>query len=37
MCDFLKFVKLVQQELYQFYCDPYAKYEDLAFAKFNSI
>jgi hypothetical protein len=37
MCNFLEFVKLAQQELFQFYCDPYAKYEDSAFDEFNSI
>ncbi len=37
MSDFLDFVKLAQQELYQFYYDPYAKYEDLTFDEFNSI
>ncbi len=31
------FVKLAQHELYQFYCDFYAKYEDLTFDEFNSI
>ncbi len=37
MCDFVKSIKLAQQELYQLYCDFYAEYEDLAFDEFNSI
>jgi hypothetical protein len=37
MCDFVEFVKLAQHELYWFYCDLYAKYENLAFDEFNSI
>jgi hypothetical protein len=37
MCDFVEFVKLAQHELYQLYCGPYAKYEDLTFDEFNSI
>jgi hypothetical protein len=37
MCNFVEFVKLTQQELYRFYYDPYAKYEDLTFDEFNSI
>ncbi len=37
MCDFVEFVKLAQQKLYQFLYDPYAKYENLAFDEFNSI
>ncbi len=37
VCDFVNFVKLVQHELYKPYCDPYAKFEDLAFDDFNFI
>lgn len=35
--DFVNVVKLVQQELYKFYYDPYVKFEDLAFDDFNYI
>jgi hypothetical protein len=34
---FVNFVKLVQDELYKPYCDPYAKFEDLVFNDFNFI
>lgn len=35
--DFMDFKKLVQQKLYKFYCDPYAKFEYLVVDDFNSI
>ncbi len=35
--DFVNVVKLVQQELYKLYYDPYVKFEDLAFDDFNYI
>ncbi len=31
------FVKLARIELYTFYCDPYAKFEDSTFDNFHSI
>ncbi len=37
MCNFVESIKLAQLELYWFYCDPYAKYEDSTFDEFNSI
>jgi hypothetical protein len=30
-------MKIAQQKFYQFYCDPYVKFEDLAFNDFNAI
>jgi hypothetical protein len=35
--DFVRSIKLVQHKLYNFYCDPYAKIEDLIVNDFNSI
>jgi hypothetical protein len=35
--DFVDFIMLVQQQLYKFYYDPYAKFEDLTVNDFNSI
>jgi hypothetical protein len=35
--DFVDFIMLVQQQLYKFYCDPYAKFEDLTVNDFNFI
>jgi len=37
VCYFVNIVKLVQDELYKPYCDPYAKFEDLTFNDFNFI
>jgi hypothetical protein len=35
--DFVDFIMLVQQQLYKFYCDAYAKFEDLTVNDFNFI
>jgi hypothetical protein len=35
--NFVEVVKVAQQERYKFYCDPYTKFEDLAFDDFNTI
>ncbi len=35
--DFVDSIKLVQHKLYNFYCGPYAKFEDLVVNDFNSI
>ncbi len=37
VCDFMEAVKRAQQEFYQLYCDPYAKFEDPIFDDFNAI
>jgi hypothetical protein len=37
MCDFVESIKQAQQELYMLYCDPYIKFDDLAFDDFNVI
>lgn len=37
VCNFVDFVKIVQQKFYQFYCDPYVKFEDLTFNDFNVV
>ncbi len=35
--DFMKFVKIAQQELLKLYYDLYAKFEDLTFNDFNVV
>lgn len=37
ICDFVEIVKFVQHKLYRLYCDPYMKFNDLAFYNFNAI
>jgi hypothetical protein len=37
LCDFVEPIKLTQQELYQFYCDPFTKYEDETFDDWNLV
>jgi hypothetical protein len=37
VCDFVESVKRAQQELYKLYCDPYIRFDDLAFDDFNVI
>ncbi len=37
MCDFVESVKQSQQELYMLYCDPYTRFDNLAFNDFNAI
>jgi hypothetical protein len=27
MCDFMDFIKLAQNDIYMFYCNPYVKFE----------
>ncbi len=37
ICDLVESVKFVQHKLYRLYCDPYMKFNDLAFDNFNAI
>jgi hypothetical protein len=37
VCDFVEIVKFVQHKLYKLYCDPYIRFNDLAFDNFNAI
>lgn len=37
ICDFVEIIKFVQHKFYTLYCDPYMRFNDLAFENFNAI